>query len=35
MFTSDALSYLKWEYLLKTCDILEKGKPVGFLQSTA
>ena len=35
MFTSDALGYLKWEYLLKTCDILDTGKPVGFLQSAA
>ena len=34
MFTSDALG-MKWEYLLKTCDILDTGKPVGFLQSAA
>ena len=25
MFTSDALGYLKWESLSKTCDILDKG----------
>ena len=35
MFTNDALGYLKWESLYTTCDILDTGKPVGFLQSAA
>ena len=35
MFTINALGYLKWESLYTTCDILDTGKPVGFLQSAA
>ena len=35
MFTNDAHGYLKWESLYTTCDILDTGKPVGFLQSAA